>query len=244
VWQREEVPAIERHFQPFGGRGAVWDFNRDGADDLLFCNPDFYCVADGRNGELLVGPVNLSQLAKCWPAYASPAVLQRHGQAPLVYLGGAYSSRVGVSLDGTRRLWSEYLPTEQWPLPVGNYRFTEGLLPPTRQRGWRGAQVEADGALVCFDVASGKHLWKMPLPTAPSAIISADVTGRGEPEFLFGGEDGNLYVVRDAGDHAEVVWRKAFDAPVATPILADVNGDGKSEIIVSVADGFVYVLGK
>src|SRR5262249_46455409 len=45
VWQREEVPKIERHFQPFGGRGSVWDFNKDGADDLLFCNPDFYCVA-------------------------------------------------------------------------------------------------------------------------------------------------------------------------------------------------------
>jgi outer membrane protein assembly factor BamB len=242
IWQRDELSKIERHFQPFGGRGAVWDYNRDGADDLLFCNPDFYCVANGRTGELLVGPVNLAPLTKCWPAYASPAVLTTLMEPPLIYLGGAYSSRVTISVDGNRSLWSEYLPTDRWPLAIGSYRFTEGLLPPAGRRPWRAAQVEADGALVCFEVASGKHLWKMSLPTAPSGIISGDITGRGQPEFLFGGDDGNLYLVRDAGNHGQVVWRKQFNAPVGTPILADVNADGKSEIVVSVADGFVYVL--
>ncbi len=80
-------------------------------------------------------------------------------------------------------------------------------------------------------------------PTATGGIISGDVDGDGEAELLFGGQDGNLLAVRDAGDHGEVLWRKRFDAPVGTPILADVNGDGKSEIVVSVGDGYVYVLG-
>ncbi|MFH1634576.1 MAG: FG-GAP-like repeat-containing protein [Chloroflexota bacterium] len=67
--------------------------------------------------------------------------------------------------------------------------------------------------------------------------------GDGRDEFLFGGQDGNLYVYRDAGDHPEEVWRKGFDGPVGTPLLADINGDDKSEIIVSVGDGNVVVLG-
>jgi outer membrane protein assembly factor BamB len=243
VWQREEVPGIERHFHPLGGRVSVWDLNHDGADDVLFCNPDYYCVADGRTGNLLVGPVNLQPLLNWWAAYASPAVLSREGDEPVVYLGGAYSCRASISLDGKRGLWHEYLPTERWPLRAGNSGFNEGLLPPSRTRGWRGGQMEADGALVCFDVATGTHLWKLQLPTAASGIVSGDVNGDGEAEFVLGGQDGNLLAVGDGGDLAEIVWRKHFDAPVGTPIIADVNGDGKSEIVVSVGDGYVYVLG-
>ena len=70
-----------------------------------------------------------------------------------------------------------------------------------------------------------------------------DYDGDGQNEFLFGGQDGNLYVYRDSGDHPEQVWRKEFDAPVGTPLLADINSDGKSEIIVSVGDGNIVVLG-
>jgi outer membrane protein assembly factor BamB len=243
VWQREDMPAIERHYQPLGGRVSVWDFNHDGADDVLFCNPDFYCVADGKSGNLLVGPVNLEPLLKWWAAYASPALLERAGAEPVVYLGGVYSCRASISPDGKRGLWREYLPTERWPMRAGNCGFNEGLLPPSKTRGWRGAQMEADGVLVCFDAATGQHLWRMQLPTATGGIISGDVDGDGEAELLFGGQDGNLLAVRDAGDHGEVLWRKRFDAPVGTPILADVNGDGKSEIVVSVGDGYVYVLG-
>jgi outer membrane protein assembly factor BamB len=211
---------------------------------VLFLNPDFYCIADGRNGNLLVGPIKIQELVKWWAAYASPAILKRDSEPPIVYLGGAYSSRASIALDGTRGLWLEYLPTERWALRFFNQGFGEGLLPPSKRRGWRGAQVEADGTLVCFDAATGKHLWKMQLPTAPSGIVSGDVDGDGETEFIFGGQDGNLLVVRDAGNRGEIVWRKTFDAPVGTPILADVNGDGKSEMVVSVGDGYVYVLGR
>ena len=243
VWEREQLPAIERHYHPLGGRISVWDYNHDGADDILFCNPDYYCVADGHNGNLLVGPISLQPLLKWWAAYASPAALARPGGEPVVYLGGVYSSRGSISLDGTRGLWCEYLPTERWPMREGNSGFNEGLLPPSKERGWRGGQMEADGTLVCYDIASGKHSWQMQIPTAANGIVSGDVTGSGEPVFLFGGADGNLLVVRDAGDHGEVVWRKHFDGPVGTPILADVVGDGKSQIVVSVGDGYVYVLG-
>lgn len=251
VWEKGELPAIERHFQAFGGRASAQDYDGDGADDVLFLNPDYYCIADGRTGKLLVGPVELARLVKWWAAYASPAVLRREGGPPFIYLGGAYSSRCAISLDGKRGLWREYLPTERWPMPVDGERFAEGLLPPTGKRGWRGVQAEADGTLVGFDAATGRIAWRSPLGTATSGIVTGDIDGDGRPEAILGGRDGRLLVVRErerehehkGGEQAEVVWSKAFDGPVGTPLLADLDGDGKVEAAVSVGDGNVYVLG-
>ena len=243
VWEKAELPAIERHFQAFGGRASAHDYDGDGADDVLFLNPDYYCVAEGRSGKLLVGPVEVAKLVKWWAAYASPAVLRQAGGPPLIYLGGAYSARCAISLDGKRGLWREYLPTERWPLLVGGERFVEGLLPPSGGRGWRGVQAEADGTLVGFDAATGRVAWRMPLGTAPSGIVTGDVDGDGRPEAMLGGQDGRLLVVRDGGDRGEVLWTKKFEGPVGTPLLADLDGDGKVEVAVSVGDGNVYVLG-
>ncbi len=244
VWERREIPGIERHFQAMGGRAAVWDYDNDGEDDLLFCCPDYYCVADGRTGELHVGPVFLPSITGRWAAYSSPAVLTGEGQPPIIYLGGAYESRTSIQPDGKRGLWSEFLSTDQWRLAASSYHhFSEGLLPPGEGRGWRVVQAQVDGKLVCFDAETGEHAWEMSLSTAPSAIVTGDVDEDGRIEFTFGGQDGILYVYRDAGDHPDEVWRKEFDGPVGTPLLADINGDGKSEMIVSLGDGNVVVLG-
>jgi outer membrane protein assembly factor BamB len=243
VWEQTELPDIGRHFQAFGGRAGACDYEGDGADDVLFLNPDYYCIADGRTGKLHVGPVEVAKLVKWWAAYASPAVLRREGQPPLIYLGGAYSARCVISLDGQKGLWREYLPAERWPLQVGGERFVEGLLPPSGVRGWRGVQAEADGTLACFDAATGEVAWRLVLGTAPSGIVSGDVDGDGRPESLLGGQDGVLRAIRDGGDGGEVLWTKVFDGPVGTPLLADLDGDGNVEAVVSVGDGNVYVLG-
>ncbi len=138
---------------------------------------------------------------KWWAAYASPAVLRREGEPPLIYLGGAYSARCAISLDGKHGLWREYLPAERWPLQVSGERFVEGLLPPSGRRSWRGMQAEADGTLVDFDAATGEVFWKMPMHTAPSGIVTGDLDGDGRPEAMLGGQDGRLRVVRDGGAH-------------------------------------------
>ncbi len=246
IYRRDEVKGIDRSFQAFGGRTAVWDYDGDGADDILFFNPDYYCVADGRTGKLAVGPVELQALTHRWAAYSSPAVLQPADPKahPFIYLGGAYSSRCAISADGKKSLFTEYLPTERWPVIVGPQRFSEGLLPPSKiNPNWRVAHVEADGTLRLFQADTGKHLWAHQLGTAPSVMVSGDVDGDGEPELLFGGRDGNLYCIGDGGSEPRILWKIPFAAPVATVLLADVDGDGKSEIVASVGDGYVYVLG-
>ena len=245
VYRKDEVAKIDRSFQAFGGRTAVWDYDGDGADDILFINPDYYCVADGRTGNLLVGPIALATLLHWWAAYSSAAVLQPADPKakPFIYLGGAYSSRCAITADGTRPLFTEYLPTERWPLIAANQRFSEGLLPPSKANAnWRVAHVEADGTLRLFRADTGRHLWSKNIATSPGMMVSGDVDGDGEPELLFGGRDGILYCIRDGGDKPNVLWTKRFDAPIASVLLADIDGDGKSEIIASVGDGNVYVL--
>jgi len=244
IWEKREIPEIERHFQAFGGRASVWDYDNDGEDDILFCCPDYYCVADGRTGDLHVGPVFLPTITKRWAAYSSPAVLAQEGKSPIIYLGGAYESRLSIQLDAKSGLWSEFLSTDQWQLAAGfPDRFSEGLLPSVKDgRNWRIVQAQVDGKFVCFDAMTGQHAWDIQLETAPSAIISGDVDGDGMVEFLFGGQNGKLYVYRDAGDHPDGVWQKQFDGPVGTPLLADLDGDGKSEIILSIGDGNIVVL--
>jgi hypothetical protein len=245
VYRKDEVPHIDRSFQGFGGRVGVWDSNGDGCDDLLFTNPDYYCLASGKTGDLLVGPVELNALVKWWAAYATPVVLTPADpkEKPFVYLGGAYSSRCAISADGKRCLFREYLSTERWPLLSGPQRFTEGLLPPsTVSAKWRVGDIEADGTLRLFEADTGKHLWATNLSTDAGVIVSGDVDGDGEPELLLGGKDGCLYCIRDGGSSPEVVWKRQFDAPIACVVLADVDEDGKSEIVASVADGNVYVL--
>lgn len=243
LWQREEIPGIERHFQAMGGRVAVWDYDGDGEDDLLFCCPDFYCVADGRTADLLAGPVFFPKLTSRWSAYSSPAVLEQDGRV-LVYLGGAYESRASIKPDGTASLWSEFLSTDTWGFYTEpGLRFGEGLLPPEKGRGWRVVQAQVDGRLICFDAENGRHAWEMRLPAAPSAIVTGDVDHDGRTEFLFGGQDGGLYAYRDLGDRAELVWRLSLAGPVGTPVLADLDNDGQCEIAVGVGDGSLVVIG-
>jgi outer membrane protein assembly factor BamB len=245
IYRKDDVPHIDRSFQAFGGRATVFDFNGDGADDILFTDPDYYCVADGKTGNLLVGPVELQPLLKWWAAYSTPIVLQPADAKakPFVYLGGAYSSRCAISLDGKQCLFKEYVPTERWSILDGPARFIEGLLPPSKINDkWRVAQVEASGTLQLFEAESGKHIWSTNIATDAGTILSGDIDGDGEPELLFGGKDGKLHCIRDAGREPKMVWTKAFDAPIASVLFADINGDGKCEIIASVGDGNVYVL--
>jgi outer membrane protein assembly factor BamB len=88
---------------------------------------------------------------------------------------------------------------------VGGERFVEGLLPPSGGRGWCGVQADVDGTLVAFDAATGEVVWRMPLGTAPSGIVTGDVDGDGRPDAILDSQDGRLLVVRDGGDRPDVV---------------------------------------
>ncbi len=57
LWEKGEMPSIEHYWGPTMNYASACDFNADGKEELVFTNPDYYCVADGISGDLLLGPL-------------------------------------------------------------------------------------------------------------------------------------------------------------------------------------------
>jgi hypothetical protein len=90
--------------------------------------------------------------------------------------------------------------------------------------------------------------------TGPVAV--ADLTGDGNPEFIFSGSTGRIYVFDNRGlrvagwprcitstssDLVECSTHGADNAPqAAPPVLVDIDGDHRNEIVVAARDGKVH----
>jgi hypothetical protein len=236
IWERDEVPGTERYFAPTVNLAAVYDVNGDGCDDLVFTNPDYYCVASGPSGEALVGPVIPSRIFSqpSQGLYTLPAILDDGRREPTVCLvDGHYF--VGVMTAHARPLW--------YRLPeVGEARTgAEGFLRLPDGR-WLMGFGRQNGRFACVEVATGKLRWELPIDAAASDVSACDIDGDGRPEFLFGTSHGDLYAVGDEGDHARVLWKVHFPASVGMPVIADVDGDGAPEILAVTGDGYLCLL--
>jgi len=84
-------------------------------------------------------------------------------------------------------------------------------------------------------LADGDILWTFETGNSVDSSPSvADIDRDGELEIVFGGEDGQLYVV---GADGELQWSRRPSTPSTgsiscSPALADVNGDGLKEIFI------------
>jgi len=56
LWDKGQASA-QRYWGPSVNFASAYDLNQDGKEDLVFTNPDYYCVADGPTGALLLGPL-------------------------------------------------------------------------------------------------------------------------------------------------------------------------------------------
>ncbi|MCC6795333.1 MAG: VCBS repeat-containing protein [Candidatus Hydrogenedentes bacterium] len=237
IWEKGETPGgIERYWAPTVNLASEYDYDADGKYDLVFTNPDYYCVASALSGDALIGPsfppTIFSQSSQ--GLYTLPAILDRKDQSPLVALVAGHYFQ-GVMSIKTEPLWST-IPG------IGTARGAEEGFMQTTDGAWLMGYGEQAGDLICTDVQTGARRWSMAVGATCSDVVTCDIDGDGAQEFVFGTSHGALYAVGDGGDKSRVLWKTELGSASGTPIVADLTGDGKSDIIVPTADGYVSLL--
>ena len=241
IWERGEMDGQERYYGPSVNQASVWDYDGDGAEDLVFTNPDYYCVASGKTGELLVGPLFPPTIfgQPSQGLYTLPAVLSTNSEKPTVVLSSGHYFQGGLSLAGDP-YWYHLPPTGE------NRCATEGFLPI--DDAWYMGVPRQNGQFACVDARDGSLHWETNLGASGSNVVTGDVDGDGRYEFLVGTSHHVLHAIGDTGDDehpgARIVWTKKLDGAIGNPIVADLDGDGVSEIVVPTQHGYVHILGK
>ncbi len=103
----------------------------------------------------------------------------------------------------------------------------------------------ADGNFVCHDGRSGRELWRLDLGTTTSDVVSCDIDGDGQEEFITGTTDGRLIAIGvDGNGSPSIRWAVDLGFALGSPVIADANGDGKPEVLVVSGDGTLFCIGK
>ncbi|MBI4559088.1 MAG: VCBS repeat-containing protein [Candidatus Hydrogenedentes bacterium] len=239
LWEKGEFEGIERYWAPTVDFASAFDFDQDGKEDLVFTNPDYYCVAASGTGDMLLGPVFPPKIfdQPSQGLYTYPAILKNNDRLPTVCLVDGHYFQAAMSLKA-EPYWYKI------PVAGENRSAAEGFL-QLADGTWLMGFGRQNGNFACVNVADGSLRWELPLEASCSDVTTCDVDGDNRQEFLFGTSHGKLYAVGDGEDKARVVWSADLGATasVGAPIPADVNADGASEIVVPASDGYLYIFG-
>ncbi|MBI5091997.1 MAG: VCBS repeat-containing protein [Candidatus Hydrogenedentes bacterium] len=236
LWDKGESPKLERWWGASMNYAATTDFDGDDKEDLVFTNPDYYCVTSGPTGDFLLGPLFPPEIFKqpSQGLYTFPAILDQKQGEPTVCLVDGHYFQGAMSLHA-KPYWYKL------PAPGENRAACEGFM-KLPDGTWLMGFGRQNGNFACINVADGTVRWELPVEATCTDTITCDVDGDGKPEFVFGTSHGALYAVGDDANKARVLWKVNLGAAAGAPIAADLDGDGASEIVVPTSDGFVQVL--
>ncbi len=244
----------DRPFQPGGGRGSAIDYNGDGADDFLFANPDYLCIVNGRNGERLFGPSELTHMMQWWAAYSTPTLVRNEGEKPLIYLAGAFSCRAALRVAGQADAGAQARPAADIDtLEYEGGGESRGALQPLTPLGgtrrleeFRGRLPRGLAGLPRVAAASEiQKAWLEYLPSDRWALYDKGIAGFSE---------GLLPPSKTAGWRAmqveadgvlkcfdistgKVRWHLPLSGHSTNIASCDIDGDGKVECLLGTRDG-------
>ncbi|MEO6436199.1 MAG: FG-GAP-like repeat-containing protein [Tepidisphaeraceae bacterium] len=236
LWETGELPGLERYAAPTQNLASTFDVNTDGREDLVFTAPDFYCVASGVDGKLLVGPTSPQTIFQqpSQGLYTLPAILPSPAGEPVVALVAGHYFQAAMSISG-KPMWHQ-LP------PVGEARTAAEGFARTRDGAWLMGFGRQNGKFACLNISDGSLRWELDVQARTTDAISCDIDADGAADFVFATSHAKLYAIADGGSSPRVLWTVDLPAPAAgSPIAADLTGDGTSEVIVATADGRVLM---
>lgn len=237
IWEKGETPGkIERYWAPTVNLASAIDFDTDGFEDLVFTNPDYFCIASATTGDALLGPAFPPDVFRqtSQGLYTLPAILARKDLIPLVALVGGHYFQ-GVMSIKAEPLWHA-IPA------IGTARGAEEGFVQLLDGNWLMGFGRQNGKFACVNVHDGAVRWELPVEATCSDVVSCDIDGDGAQEFIFGTSHAELFAVRDENGSCKMVWKVALGSAAGAPIVADVTGDGLSDILVPTADGHVTLL--
>src|SRR5205814_8529962 len=116
VWEKGQIGNTERYWGPTHNLTSAFDANGDGKEDLIFTDPDEYCVASGPTGEFLTGPLPQSKIfdQPSQGLYTMPVILKseksdKSAATANVCLVGGHYYRAMISIDAKPKWYA--LPT-------------------------------------------------------------------------------------------------------------------------------------
>jgi outer membrane protein assembly factor BamB len=216
---------------------AIADYDGDGLDDLASLHPSILYLLKGNTGADLIAKDATWKQAPAQPVYWGQPIAGDFLQTgrPSIFFGGRSMTGL-VRADGSLVWWDalDHSPPD-WPA-FGNFSGQ--------------GRLEAIGAgypdgVRCYDAATGKVLWHLPMPAAGTVIgsASADLDGDGRDEALF--VIGQQLVCLAAGStpaEGRVLWQLPLPVQTGPPSLAVLDRQNGLSILLAGADGSVYAV--
>lgn len=216
---------------------SVWDVNGDGVDDILMMSLAFVLLLDGSDGRPLRKPVHpMTHFGEGtpWTADGSVAVQDLNGDGePELLLTATFGVWGAMALDG-KPLWSID------PGVGSECRYHGGLSDVDGDSRVELGMPHAEG-FRCYDAATGGLKWKLADLRGTTDVITADIDGDGNDEFILGSGT-QLVALKGKESGGSMLWSLDLSAPIGAPIVADINGDGLVEILVGSEDGVLSVV--
>ena len=225
----------KKTFGPYAGYVAVFDFDNDGIDDIVLREHYDLFSIKGKTGLKIAFSSNAY--------YHTPILMDTDFDENYEIINGGGCYEISVNkLDANGRQLSQI-----WEREVG-YVACYGRMPGTGDVDNDG-HVEigvgsTSGIFTCYDAVTGDIEWTLDVGTTSSDIICMDADNDGKMEFIFGGENGYLYIVNgETNTDKRIEAQFNLNEPVGSPIVADIDGHGGPELLVTTYDGILHCFG-
>lgn len=202
------------------------------ADAIIGQYPDIHYVLDASDGRARTVVSYPHQQLGGWSAYGLPVLLDATDDGRIEVLTGGCTYTLALwtaagelrwhtdYLDGTSRAVALRRHLNRWEIGAAAYR----------------------GGFRCYRAADGELLWSFePGMRVVTDVVTCDIDGDGEEEFLFGA-GGELIALGGDDRGPQIRWRLEFPHWLRSVVPGDVDGDGQSELVVTTADGLLSIV--